>query len=154
MQIGLVFSEQELGNWPSGPVPATSWNEPRVSWAMVRVAAPSSAIRGLGRQYSLVSCHVQLLRNQSVGNRWSGAASGPRLATVRRIKISSGEAFAYSAVTSKYRLSLKRRCRSARIQAARDYAGDSPPQAVRREIPPAGICRALSSRNGVGVESR
>ena len=47
----------------------------------------------------------QVLRNQSVGNTWSGAASGPRLTTVTTIRMSSAAALAYSMNTSKYRSS-------------------------------------------------
>ena len=43
----------------------------------------------------------QVLRNHSVGSTCSGAASGPRLATVMRTSTSSGAAFAYSTKTSK-----------------------------------------------------
>ena len=37
---------------------------------------------------------LQVLRNQSCGNTWIGAASGPRLCTVIRISTSSGDAWA------------------------------------------------------------
>ena len=50
--------------------------------------------------------HVQVLRNQRVGSRWSKAASGPRLRTLIWIRMSWGSAFAYSTNTSKYRFSL------------------------------------------------
>ena len=45
--------------------------------------------------------HDHALRNQSVGSMCSGQGSGPRLSMRMRIRISSGEAFAYSIVTSK-----------------------------------------------------
>ena len=51
------------------------------------------------------SDHV--LRNQTVGSRRSVAASGPRLCTVIRVRMSSGPALAYSTTTSKYRSSAK-----------------------------------------------
>src|SRR5213596_938227 len=41
------------------------------------------------------------LRNQAIGSKCSVAASGPRLATVIRIRMSLGDAFAYSAKISK-----------------------------------------------------
>ena len=45
--------------------------------------------------------HDQVLRNQSVGSRWSGAGSGPRLVDRIRIRMSSASALAYSTSTSK-----------------------------------------------------
>src|SRR6516164_5716187 len=50
--------------------------------------------------------HVQMLRNQRVGNTWITLSSGPRLHTLISINKSVGEAFAYSTNTSKYRSSL------------------------------------------------
>ncbi len=47
------------------------------------------------------SPQLHVFRNQSVGRTWSDAASFPRFATVIRIRMSSGPAFAYSTKTSK-----------------------------------------------------
>src|SRR5262245_53729605 len=70
------------------------------SRAIVFVFA-SRAIDGRdGRSY-----HDQMLRNQIVGRTAIAAVVEPRLVTRRRIRMSSGSAFAYSTSTSKYRLS-------------------------------------------------
>ena len=61
----------------------------------------SSVIDGLVVHSSGTGPHDQVLRNQSVGSRCSVAVSGPRLAIVRRIRMSFGAALAYSAKTSK-----------------------------------------------------
>ena len=54
------------------------------------------------RRGCCASCsQAQVFRNHKVGSRWSGAGSGPRLATVTRIRMSFGLAFAYSTTTSK-----------------------------------------------------
>jgi len=64
-------------------------------------AGPSSAFSA-GRAGSVVSdMDDQMLRNHSVGRMWSGAASGPRLTAVMRMRMSSAEALAYSTNTSK-----------------------------------------------------
>ena len=60
-----------------------------------RIAAASAAGRGPSAPQD------QVLRNQSVGSTCSVAASGPRLWTVIWIRMSSGDAFAYSTNTSK-----------------------------------------------------
>ena len=46
-------------------------------------------------------CQDHSLRNHSVGRTCSSAASGPRLWTVIWIRMSSGDALAYSTNTSK-----------------------------------------------------
>ena len=71
---------------------------------MVRSAACASRARR-GRLLPWSQAHVFL--NHSVGSTWIGAASGPRFAIVMRARMSSGAVFAYSTVTSKYRLSSK-----------------------------------------------
>ena len=45
--------------------------------------------------------HAHVLRNQIVGRSHSGARSGPRLVAVIVMSTSSGDAFAYSTLTSK-----------------------------------------------------
>ena len=50
---------------------------------------------------ALPGTHDQSFLNHSVGSRCSVAASGPRLAALTRIRMSSGAAFAYSTNTSK-----------------------------------------------------
>ena len=45
--------------------------------------------------------HDHVLRNQIVGSTWTVASSGPRLKTRMRMRMSSGELFAYSVKTSK-----------------------------------------------------
>ena len=57
---------------------------------------PERRLRGMARDPA-----DQLLRNQSVGSTCSAAASGPRLAAVIWIRMSSGAALAYSTKTSK-----------------------------------------------------
>ena len=53
-----------------------------------RAPERSSALASVGRRLS--PPHDQVLRNQSVGSRWSVAVSGPRLCAEMRIRISSG----------------------------------------------------------------
>src|SRR5271156_3641028 len=60
--------------------------------------------------------HIQVLRNHRVGSTCKVAASGPRFATLIWIKMSVGEAFAYSTNTSKYRRHRICRCRAIHIQ--------------------------------------
>jgi hypothetical protein len=57
----------------------------------------SSVGRGFSRP------HDQRFRNHNVGRRWISAASGPRLWTLIKIRMSSGDSLAYSTSTSKYR---------------------------------------------------
>src|SRR5215510_2249465 len=51
-------------------------------------------------------CHDHGSRSQTVGRRCTVEAADPRLQTVIWMRISSGEALAYSTKTSKYLLSL------------------------------------------------
>jgi hypothetical protein len=60
---------------------------------------PGAACRSPGRGTS--PPHDQVLRNQIVGRTCRVAGSGSRLWTVIRIRMSSGEALAYSTKTSK-----------------------------------------------------
>ena len=53
------------------------------------------------RASRLAPPHDQVLRNQMVGNRSIAAGSGPRFDTLILIRMSSGEALAYSTTTSK-----------------------------------------------------
>ena len=61
-------------------------------------SVPSTALRD-GRRASSPQAHV--LRNHSVGRRYTGAGSGPRLVASIRSTISSERALAYSTVTLK-----------------------------------------------------
>ena len=61
---------------------------------------PGSATRAI-RGFAPPPRHDHVLRNHSVGSTCSGAASGPRLHTLIRTRMSSGDAFAYSTNTSK-----------------------------------------------------
>ena len=67
--------------------------------------APGPACRSAGRGASPPHDHV--LRNQRVGSTSSAAGSGPRLHTVIWMRMSCGEALAYSTNTSKYRSGSK-----------------------------------------------
>ena len=58
-------------------------------------------IAGFGQYPSPERPHDHVFRNQSVGRRCNAAASGPRFVTVSRIRMQSGESFAYSTCTSK-----------------------------------------------------
>src|SRR4029453_7831499 len=103
----LSFSVKSgLGNWPTGSGPAFRKKRPSIGWLSKR-QFPSCVIDGFLVTLSSVHPQDHWLRNQVVGNKGSAAASGPRLATVIRIRMSLGDAFAYSAKTSKSRFSLK-----------------------------------------------
>ena len=92
----------------SGAAPPTGStekrNRPSDGCATSMAPGPDAASDGFssGRRYpSPCRPHDQLLANQSVGSSTSGAAAGPRLATVTVRQRSSGEALACSSVTSK-----------------------------------------------------
>ena len=95
-RIRFVFSKNRRGFPFKGEliIPSTS------CCARTRLSR-SSVIEGLFVDSSGIGPHDQVLRNQSVGNKCNVAFSGPRFAIVRRIRMSSSEAFAYSAKTSK-----------------------------------------------------
>ena len=79
----------------SGVPLAESRRVPRLacSATIVWASRPSDGFAGLRP-------HDHVLRNQSVGRTSIVAASGPAFLTVTRTSMSSGEAFAYSAVIS------------------------------------------------------
>src|SRR5690606_9409889 len=73
--------------------PATvSHQRPRVECSKVTVAPSVTARRGLAWRWSRP--HDQVLRNQAVGSRCSGAGSGPWSVAVIRTTRSSGPALA------------------------------------------------------------
>ena len=72
------------------------------SWLVTRIsAAPVRVRRGRGVSWS----QDEVFRNTAWGSTNSGAASGPRLCAVIRMRMSPGDALAYSTTTSKYRSS-------------------------------------------------
>ena len=95
LDVGLVLDEEEIGSALGRELVAP---ERRVLGNdFMAAAAPRYALSlGLGAPTS----QSQVLRNQSVGNRCSSAASGPRFAAVIRTRTSSMLALAYSTVTS------------------------------------------------------
>src|SRR5262245_55915177 len=74
---------------------------PRLSCSAEKNPSASEAMTGFFQYPSPVRPQDQVLRNQRVGRTSRRAGSGPRLATVMRIRTSSGDALAYSAKTSK-----------------------------------------------------
>ena len=98
-RVALVLGEEQL----RGSVAhAASTRRARGGWPE---STPGRASRSDGFRSS--SPQDQVLRNHSVGRTRSRAASGPRLCTVMRTRMSSGPSFAYSTNTSKYRSSSK-----------------------------------------------
>ena len=80
----------------SGPAPSQDRSRsPRSGWEAAM--APGAISRSLG----LGPPDHHVLRNQSVGSRYSTAGSAPRLCTVISTRMSSGDALPYSANTSK-----------------------------------------------------
>ena len=124
--VALVLGEEQLGRAVTGE---------RVV-AQLRVRGADRSLGLAEDRLRLPSFHDQVFRNQSVGSTWSRAASGPRLWTVTRIRMSSGPSLAYSRKTSKYRSSSKMPVSSS------SYSNSSPrPPPVRfhqvpvRELP-------------------
>src|ERR1700675_300222 len=98
LRVTLIFGEERL----RGAIAM----EPVLAQFMVRGRmAPGPASHSEGLRSSPPHDHV--LQNHSVGRTRSRAASGPRLCTEIRTRMSSGPALAYSTNTSKYRSSLK-----------------------------------------------
>jgi hypothetical protein len=69
--------------------------------AHYRLDVPAGATRTRNAGFCGSGHHIQKLRNHRLGNSSSAAASGPRLATATRIRMSCGAAFAYSTNPSK-----------------------------------------------------
>ena len=67
----------------------------------ITILVPFGAVLA-ARQFASVAFgdQDQVLRYQRVGKTWMGAASGPRLQTLMRIRTSSGACLAYSTNTS------------------------------------------------------
>ena len=94
--VGLVLGEQQLRR----AVARRASTLPSCVMRSAAIDAGRSTLRcsvGADR----VGRQDQVLRNHSVGSTCSVAASGPRLCTVIRIRMSSGDALAYSTNTSK-----------------------------------------------------
>src|SRR6266480_1258992 len=101
--------KRTAGKSPSGPASANRLKRPKVSWFAANEtnfeppgerSELKGEIRGLGPHSSSAQSQLQVLRNQRVGKICRAAASGPRFARVIRIRMSFGEALAYSAKTS------------------------------------------------------
>jgi hypothetical protein len=101
---------------------------------------PTTRNDGFGRS----SPHDQVLRNQRVGKTRSRAASGPRLWTVMRTRMSSGLSFAYSTNTSKYRSSSKMLVSAARTRTLPVSVPGSFRPGPSTDTPAAGTCRNTS----------
>ena len=104
----MSFSVNSHCGWvPSLAGAAAHSIGPRVSWLHATLPSPASHRRGRAARASSPAPQLQLLRNHSVGSRWMVAAAAERLATVRRMQMSSGPALAYSTVRSAKRFSSK-----------------------------------------------
>ncbi len=89
----VSFSVKSRSGLPS----TESQRSPRDSCSASITPAPLAASRGRG----LPAAQDQVLRNHRVGSRWQSAASGPRLVTLTRIRMSSTSHLAYSTTISK-----------------------------------------------------
>ena len=108
-------------------------NRPSVTWLVGEAGRRlPSAIRGLIQQPSWWQPQLQVLRNQSVGSR-SAAGSGPRLAAVIRMRMSSGPPWR---IGENVEIAARRRTRpyrSARIPGFGGRVGGFPRPARRKE---------------------
>ena len=95
--VGLVLGEEQGRVLIAVEVPLTQLGVGCSDHADAARTLQAPAARAWDSQLP----HDHVLRNQSVGSTWSAAGSGPRLATVSRTRMSSGEALAYSTNTSK-----------------------------------------------------
>ena len=146
----FVFREKKLGSaFAVEPSLAIAENGPAQLWRVVLLLAC------VKRVWILDWCpRSSVLRNQIVGSRVSGAGSGPRLATLILIRMSSTSALAYSTKTSKYRSSLKTPVSISSNSADCGHGGDSLQAVARKGTQPAGTCRDSCMYECVGVESR
>ena len=95
----VSFSVKSSGTSPS------QWSvySPSRGWAAETALVPARAVTcaSLGFTAWPAIQDDQSLRNQSVGRRWSSAASGPRFTAVIFTRMSSAPPLAYSTKTSK-----------------------------------------------------
>ena len=100
--VRLVFGEQQRGQ-TAGGIGLGAQVKTRQSQMFAEQCdhRRPAKCRGFGVQPSCRQPQDQVLRNQRVGSRWSVADSGPRLAAAIRIRMSLGDALAYSTKTSK-----------------------------------------------------
>lgn len=108
---------------------------------------PTSRSKGFGWS----SPQDQVFRNHSVGKTRTRAASGPRLCTVMRMRMSSGLSFAYSTKTSKYRSSSNTCVSRARTQTLPAIVSGWSQQDRCTDTPAADTCRDTSCTNELGL---
>ena len=89
----------------SGPCCRYNHRSPHCGSDKWMTPCPASGRTCFRRGLALFPSQDQQFRNQIVGSKRIRAASGPRLLTVMRTRMSSGVLFAYSTTTSKYRSS-------------------------------------------------
>src|SRR5207244_10810065 len=90
------------GDSPPEAGPASRWKGSSEGCSARTRPSDSSESRGRGQYPSPDRPQDQVLRNQSVGRTSSRDSSGEAFVTAMRTRRSSGDALAYSTMTSKY----------------------------------------------------